>query len=937
MPFDITPNVHIRRDRADIVRHLRHLQAPYSATPAPTPRALAAAYLRDVAEIYNIDAPLLTTLGERVGWELKDESTRLRLVEEKTIQQTTVVSYQQTHLGVPVWDARLTVRVQRDPFRVTSSESTLHYGIKVERPKGTARYRPGSRNVTALLQRVVAAAKGKLTKVTGMRPLVYQYDPDARIDPEATEKRAEAMQGGVPLLPLPRVPRTIRAGRYYVVTEALFTTALPPWKALHWRALIDVQSGAVLYLRAFVTSAFGNIFRADPFTLTGDATITPASPAATLDPLTDVVTLPGLTAPPAGDPQALTGQYVALGELSTPTIAAPTAALPAGNFSFSATTDNFGAVNTYYHCERLFRMMADMGFDMAAYFPDTTFPITVDHRDASLGTVNARGYGNAGGNGAGGMGFNLAQSGAPVSIAADLRVVLHEFSHELLWEHVSSPNFGFCHSAGDSLAVMLLDPDSNAPDRFNTFPWISAIVRRHDRDVAAGWAWGGANDDTQYSSEQILSTTLFRLYRSTGGDSGNVDMRRLAARFAAYLTIKGIGMLAATTTDPDVYATAMMDADTGTTEFEGIAGGTMHKVIRWTFEKQGLYQPAGAPTPVASEGDPPDVDVYIDDGRNGEYQYLGNFWNTTAIWNRLTASGGTEADHETPVVGATNYLYVRVKNRGTQTANNVVVRAYHCIPATGLVWPDDWQAATTASLAAGSIVSGGDTIVGPFEWTPEVVGHECVLAAVSADGDLSNIDAASALPSATGPSPHWHLVPFDNNIAQRNLAPVPGGGGVAGLAAAFKGRRFIARNPYKRPVGYKLQVAMPEFLRRRGWGLQFRNPGGASFTLGPRDSREIVLDITPGQDFTPAEVEAAGRTAVIDIHALIDNVPIGGMSYAIDPKLKMPPAERSAGSGGPDCGDAAKTLLDCLGLPHDHVKDVRVKKVTVDITFKEDC
>jgi len=937
MAFDITPNVHVRRDRDDIVRLLRHLQAPYSVTQAPTPRALAAAYIRDVAQIYNIDAPLLTTLGEPVGWELKDESTRLRLVEEKTIQETTVVSYQQTQLGVPVWDARLTVRVQRNPFRVTSSESTLHYGINVERPTGNARYGPSSRNVTALLQRLVAAAKGKLTKVTSMRPLVYQYDPAARLDPEAKEKRDEAMQGGVPVLLLPRVPRTIRAGHYYVVTEALFTTALPPWKALHWRALIDVQTGTVLYLRAFVTSAFGNVLRADPITLTGNTTITPASPAATLDPLTDIVTLPGLTAPPAGNPQSLTGEYVGLGELSTPTIAAPTAALPAGNFSFSAATDNFGAVNTYYHCDGVFRMMAGMGIDMAAYFPDTTFPITVDHRDASLGTVNARGYGNAAGNGAGGMGFNLAQSGAPVSIAADLRIVLHEFSHELLWEHVNSPNFGFCHSAGDSLAVILLDPDSNAPDRFNTFPWISAIVRRHDRDVTAGWAWGGTNDDTQYSSEQILSTTLFRFYRSTGGGSADVNMRRFAAGFAAHLIIRGIGMLAAMTTDPDVYATAMMDGDTGTTEFEGIAGGTVHKVIRWTFEKQGLYQPAGAPTPVASAGAPPDVDVYIDDGRNGEYQYLGNFWNTTAIWNRLTPAGGTEADHETPVVGVTNYLYVRVKNRGTQTANNIVVRAYHCIPATGLVWPDDWQAATTASLTAGSIASGGDTIVGPFEWTPEVVGHECLLAAVSADGDLSNIDPASGLPSATGPSPHWHLVPFDNNIAQRNVAPVPGGGGASGLAEAFRHRRFWARNPYKRSVRYKLDVAMPDFLRRRGWELQFHNPGGASFTLGPRDNREIILSLTPGQEFTPADVAAAGRAAVIDIHALIDDILIGGMSYAIDPKLKTPPAELPTGRDRPDCTHAAKRLLDCLGLPQDHVKDVRVKKVTVDITFKEDC
>ena len=130
MPFDITPNVHIRRDRADIVRLLRHLQAPYSATPAPTPRALAAAYFRDVAQIYNIDAPLLATLGERVGWELKDESTRLRLVEEKTIQQTTVVSYQQTHLGVPVWDARLTVRIHRDPLRVRVRRARFTTGSK---------------------------------------------------------------------------------------------------------------------------------------------------------------------------------------------------------------------------------------------------------------------------------------------------------------------------------------------------------------------------------------------------------------------------------------------------------------------------------------------------------------------------------------------------------------------------------------------------------------------------------------------------------------------------------------------------------------------------------------------------------------------------------------------------------------------------------------
>jgi hypothetical protein len=236
----------------------------------------------------------------------------------------------------------------------------------------------------------------------------------------------------------------------------------------------------------------------------------PCTQAGTLDPLTSVVTLPGLTAPPAGDPQPLGGEYVTIGELALPTSAGPTAVLPAGNFSFSAPTDNFAAVNTYYHCDRAFRLMQDtLGIDVSTYFIDSTFPLTVDHRDASLGIVNARGYGNAAGF-AGGMGFNLADAACTLGIASDYRIVLHEFCHELLWENVGSPNFGFAHSAGDALAAILLDPNSFAPDRGLTFPFIPLandctnpdICRRHDRDVALGWAWGGSKHDTQYNSEQ---------------------------------------------------------------------------------------------------------------------------------------------------------------------------------------------------------------------------------------------------------------------------------------------------------------------------------------------------------------------------------------------------------------------------------------------------
>jgi hypothetical protein len=70
-----------------------------------------------------------------------------------------------------------------------------------------------------------------------------------------------------------------------------------------------------------------------------------------------------------------------------------------------------------------------------------------------------------------------------------------------------------------------------------------------------------------------------------------------------------------------------------------------------------------------------------------------------------------------------------------------------------------------------------------------------MLMSASADGDLSNIDPAGALPCATGPTPDEQLARFDNNIGQRNVAPVAGGGGLTGLLGSFADRHFWTNNP----------------------------------------------------------------------------------------------------------------------------------------------
>ena len=110
-------------------------------------------------------------------------------------------------------------------------------------------------------------------------------------------------------------------------------------------------------------------------------------------------------------------------------------------------------------------------------------------------------------------------------------------------------------------------------------------------------------------------------------------------------------------------------------------GGALHKVVRWAFEQQGLFQPAARPgqgNTVNQVGNPPPVDVFIDDGRNGGYQYQANHWSCQDMWVRRAPDGGLT--HEEPVVGTTNYMYVRVQNRGTDTAQNVRVDAYHTQP-----------------------------------------------------------------------------------------------------------------------------------------------------------------------------------------------------------------------------------------------------------------
>ena len=197
---------------------------------------------------------------------------------------------------------------------------------------------------------------------------------------------------------------------------------------------------------------------------------------------------------------------------------------------------------------------------------------------------------------------------------------------------------------------------------------------------------------------------------------------------------------------------------------------------------------------------------------------------------------------------------------------------------------------TTVSRTVPSLAPGAETVVGPFEWRPEVTGHECTLLGVSAAGGRANNDPAGFLPAAAGPTPVWRLVPNDNNLGLRAVVPVPGGGHRRALVRALRHRRSWASNPFEHPARMEVRAILPAFPATRGWSVHLDNPGGAHFTLGDRNSRMIRPRLVSGQDFTAAEVVA---TAPVDIEfvVLADGLVVGGITYRLDPELHEPARE----------------------------------------------
>src|SRR5579871_2263163 len=401
--FDRAHKVHINRDDRGVPRELLHFDEQV-VSEAPTAQLAAKDYLARYGNLLGVGAGEMSNLALTAAAEPSSAGGELRFDAEKHHMDMTTVVYRQTHFGLPVWHGGVAIHMKENPYRVVSTQSTRHPDVDVKRP---------SADVLARLKKIDEATLRKLLglsdddkrfdpttlKVERVKLIIYRYEKAKRAREDGQSHDEPGFVHFHPTLPLPPPASSLQEGHHYVCAEVHFALAGRGQHPIHWIAIIEGETLSVLYLRAYVDSVQGLVFQIEPAT-TNDGP-PPSATQVNLDPIRTAVPLQGLT---TTSPQHLTGDIITLADVELPSPIAPPTEPTGTDFDFHSRTNDFAAVNAYYHCDRFFRLMQDLGFSLSTFFgTGTAFPTVVDHRgfgsafDPGGDEINAHCLGTSGG------------------------------------------------------------------------------------------------------------------------------------------------------------------------------------------------------------------------------------------------------------------------------------------------------------------------------------------------------------------------------------------------------------------------------------------------------------------------------------------------------------------------------------------------------------
>lgn len=248
-------------------------------------------------------------------------------------------------------------------------------------------------------------------------------------------------------------------------------------------------------------------------------------------------------------------------------------------------------------------------------------------------------------------------------------------------------------------------------------------------------------------------------------------------------------------------------------------------------------------------------DTWSDTGSEPDPAQAGQpMWESPYIWVRTAQDTPLlthQHEHENPIKGQQNFIYVKLHNGDAATSGKLDVRVVNA--TLGLSWPGTWTTVPPGPVPVA--LAAHTTKIVEVPWTPQSAGHFCIVARWDSTSDPMTTPEGSDIDAN---------VRGNNNIIWRNVQLIDLGTADANADAAFgvpgvgDGRAFVLAIrpvPTRRPAGprvpgfvdfgrimltfddrlmeaWKRASFKSTGLRRDGSTIVILDPEGAQLTLG---------------------------------------------------------------------------------------------------------
>ncbi|MFJ6575572.1 hypothetical protein ACIQMY_06350 [Streptomyces sp. NPDC091368] len=718
-PLRLVPGVGEHRDAAGVLRSC--VDPGATLFRAATPRGAVDTFVREHAK------------------DLGTDRADLREVDAAEGAATLHVHYQQFHQDLPVLGAGVRMAADTGRAAVVQVVNTLEPDVS-EAPDPREDRGPD------------------VVRKAALRPFRTGYDSAAIVRDALVHLRDTSR----PALPDVEPPTATFAllkegrrrpdGRLHLVHDLVVETTGP---FEHFRVVVDAVAGELLWTEIagkYVTATL-KVFRPDPVTEKDEDFDSTTGQADLVTCLHDVQ---ADVAPAGPDGRFhLDGDWCRCLDWDAPAFPQPAPSSAAFVFTNYPDDRTFLSANAYFWIDSFARHLRDLGHTA---LNSRMTKVDVDPQGAAdtgrsewIGTTTPP---------------RIRFDTDHVPGAADLGVIVHEYTHGVVqWLRPGlTGGFEYEHGVCDAMAGLYRDRfNPSGHRRAETFPFdhnakdVPGSVRR--LDLSQRFDDAGFDDYAADLRTSMLATALWQCYLGIGGSKPDAASRGEAADQMIRTLLEALPLVPPDTEDSGSNAVQL--ARSCIAADAALTGGVYGKVMDEAFVRQGLWTRRP-------------VDLFIADSAqdNGILPSTDPFWVSPDIWVRnkdLTTGDDPEAGHQEPIAKRLNYLYVRVHNRGTETAapDRFKVETWRCDPGTGMIWPDHFKSISKETIHE-AIPPGGSVRVGPFPWTPTVADHECLIAIVSGADDPAVTDTLASLRKSV---PHHLVVKYDNNVGQRNVYP----------------------------------------------------------------------------------------------------------------------------------------------------------------------